>query len=256
MKRRTYRALAILVGILLVIFSGALAFGAGHNKITTAAAPQGFRAFLVYVAEPTLAPGEPSIFTDAANVDHFQHDIMGRTDAEDALQRDLAVAYFDERFGLDFSTATPGNDGSLSIPGATLHAFVQNEHVNYRAYVASDRAVPDTGWLVRDGGFQVTLTQDAVLHGSYGGSVGISAPAGSAMVFGDYNIKVEPPGQVAAGNILIHYQSASPIIARADGEISFNCDLTSDRWGPGAARGIVVNGAIQNVITFPAQLSR
>jgi hypothetical protein len=254
MKRMTSRGLVVLAGILLLAFSGAVAFGSGH-KITTAAAPQGFRAFLVYVAEPTLAPGEPSSFTDAANVDHFQHDIMGRTAAEVTQQRDMAAAYFDERFGLDFSTATVAQDGSLSIPGATLQAFVLNEHVNYRAYVVSDRAVPDTGWLVRDGGFQVALTEGTLLHGSYGGSEGILAPAGAAMVFGDYNIKVEPPGRVSAGNILIHYQSHSPIIARADGETSFNCDLISDQWGPGAARGVAVNGTIRNVITFPAQLS-
>jgi hypothetical protein len=238
-----------------------VAFGSGH-PITTAAAPEGFRAFLVYLAEPTLAPGEPSSFTDAANVDHFQHDIMGRTDAEVTQQRDLAVAYFNNRFGLDFSTATAAADGSLSIPGATFTPFVFNEHNNYHAYVVSGRAVPDTGWQVRDGGFQVTLTQGMMLHGSYGGSNGISAPAGAAFVFGDYNIKAEPPGEAtgnikgeATENILIHYQSHSPIIARADGETSFNCDLTSEQWGPGAARGVVVNGAIRNVLTFPPQLS-
>jgi hypothetical protein len=46
-----------------------------------------------------------------------------------------------------------------------------------------------------------------------------------------------------------------PIIARADGETSFNCDLTSDQWGPGATRGIVVNDTVRNVLMFPPQLS-
>jgi hypothetical protein len=113
-------------------------------------------------------------------------------------------------------------------------------------------AVPNTGWEVRDGGFQVVLTEDTVLHGTYGGSGGIEAPAGASMVFGDYNIDVTNTG---AGDILIHYQSHSPIIGRTDGEVSFNCDLTSTAWGPGAARGVALpNGSIRNVITFPPNL--
>jgi hypothetical protein len=256
-KTSPLRLAAAVAGALAIAVSASAAVAAtsGHG-ITSAVPPSGFRAFLVYLAEPTLAAGEPSIFTDAAHVGQFQQDVMGRTPAEAAQQRDLAVVYFAKRFGLDFSTATPAADGSLAIPGATLQAFVQNEHVNYRAYVVSGRQVPDTGWLVRDGGFQVVLTEGMLLHGSYGGSEGIRAPAGAAAVFGDYNIEVEPPGQVSSGNILIHYQSASPIIARADGEISFNCDLVSEQWGQGAARGIVVDGTIRNVLTFPAELSR
>lgn len=253
MKKVLSRGLVIFAGLILLAFTGSFAFASNSAKITTAAAPQGFHAFLVYLAEPTLAPGEPASFTDATHVDEFQHDIMGRTDAEVAQQRDMAIAYFDQRFGLDFSTATVAADGSLNIPGATFQAFVFNPDNNYRAYVVSGRSVANTGWQVRDGGFQVTVTQDMVLHGSYGGSTGVSVPAGAAMVFGDYNIQVEPTG--STGNILIHYQSHSPIIARADGEISFNCDLISAQWGTGAARGIVVNGAIRNVLTFPAQLS-
>jgi len=59
--------------------------------------------------------------------------------------------------------------------------------------------------------------------------------AGASMLFGDYNIDVETPG---LSNILIHYQSHSPIIARADGEVSFNCDLTQPQWGlGGGSRG-------------------
>ena len=254
--KKSVWVLAALAGLFAVSGSVAVA-STSSRQVTTAAAPAGFRAFLVYLAEPTLQPGEPSSFTDPAHVDFFQQVIMGRTPAGIAQQQALAIAYFNERFGVDFSAAQPGPDGTLTIPGATFGPFVLNEHVNYHAYVASDRTVPNTGWPVRDGGFQVVLTQGMLLHGSYGGSAGILAPAGASMVFGDYNILVEPPGQAAdpSKNILIHYQSHSPIIARADGETSFNCDLLSQQWGPGAARGIAINGTIRNVLTFPAQLS-
>jgi hypothetical protein len=54
------------------------------------------------------------------------------------------------------------------------------------------------------------------------------------MVFGDYNIDVTNTG---AGDILIHYQSHSPIIGGTDGEVSFNCDLTSTAWGARRRKG-------------------
>jgi hypothetical protein len=252
--RALYTTAAIVAAIALV--AGAIgvagatsskgavgAAGATNSKVSVAAAPKGFKAFLVYLAEPTLAPGEHSSFTDAEHVTFFQQTIMGRTPDEVAEQEQLAKQYFHDRFGLDFGAGSSG---------LTFSAFVLNPHVNYRAYIVSGMAVPDTGWEVRDGGFQVVLTEATVLHGTYGGSDGIEVPAGASMVFGDYNIDVTAPG---LSDILIHYQSHSPIIGRADGEISFNCDLIRTRWGSGAARGIALpNGSIRNVITFPPNL--
>ncbi len=244
MRRTRALLTTAAVAATIAIVAGVLGVAnASSSKVSVAAAPKGFQAFLVYLAEPTLAPGEDSSFTDAEHVDFFQHTIMGRTPEEVAEQEQLAKDYFHDRFGLDFSAGPSG---------FTFSAFVLNPHVNYRAYIVSGMAVPNTGWEVRDGGFQVVLTEDTVLHGTYGGSDGIEAPAGASMVFGDYNIDVTNAG---SSDILIHYQSHSPIIGRADGEVSFNCDLTSIAWGPGAARGVALpDGSIRNVITFPSNL--
>ena len=242
-RTRTFLAMAAVAAIVTIVASFVGVAGATSSKVSFATAPTGFKAFLVYLAEPTLAPGEQSIFTDAEHVNFFQQTIMGRTADEVAEQEQLAEQYFHDRFGLDFGAGSSG---------FTFDAFVLNPHVNYRAYIVSGKAVPNTGWEVRDGGFQVVLTEDTVLHGTYGGSAGIAAPAGASMVFGDYNIDVTNPG---SSDILIHYQSHSPIIGRADGEVSFNCDLISAAWGPGAARGVALpDGSIRNVITFPPNL--
>ncbi len=162
MRRTRALLTTAAVAATIAIVAGVLGVAnASSSKVSVAAAPKGFQAFLVYLAEPTLAPGEDSSFTDAEHVDFFQHTIMGRTPEEVGEQEQLAKDYFHDRFGLD---------------------------------------------------------------------------SGSS-------------------DILIHYQSHSPIIGRADGEVSFNCDLTSIAWGPGAARGVALpDGSIRNVITFPSNL--
>jgi hypothetical protein len=218
-RRRALLATAAVAATVAIVASLVGVAGATSSKVSFATAPKGFGAFLVYLAEPTLAPGEDSIFTDAERVAFFQQTIMGRSPEEVAEQEQLAKDYFHDRFGLDFGAGSSG---------FTFSAFVLNPHVNYRAYIVSGMAVPNSGWEVRDGGFQVVLTEETVLHGTYGGSAGIEVPAGASMVFGDYNIDVTNLG---SSDVLIHYQSHSPIISRADGEVSFNCDLMTTRWG-------------------------
>ena len=66
---------------------------------------------------------------------------------------------------------------------------------NYRAYTISGMEVPSPGFLVRDGGWNLTIgPYSEVLHGTYGGAAGKLMPAGAAMVFGNYNILVERLG--------------------------------------------------------------
>jgi hypothetical protein len=110
--------------VLLVLVSGLIGVAqaapknqpAGHAAPT----PEGFTKFLVYMAEPTLAPGEPVQFTDPASVDLFQRVIMGRTPEEIEQDRAGAVQFFWDRFDLDFSQAQPDANDHQSIPGATL----------------------------------------------------------------------------------------------------------------------------------------
>lgn len=148
-----------LTGLLAIVLGTVGIANALNSKVSIAAAPKGFNHFLVYLAEPTLAPGEESTFTDPTHLDFFQHTVMGRTSAQVAEQEQLAKQYFADRFGLEFGAGSSG---------FTFSAFVLNPHVNYRAYIASGMTVPNTGWKVRDGGFQVVLTEDTTLHGTYG----------------------------------------------------------------------------------------
>ena len=106
---------------------------------------------------------------------------------------------------------------------------------------------------VRDGGWNVTLTDDMVLHGEYGGKEGKLVPAGASVVFGNYNILAERPN--GQDQIVIHYESDTPIFANADGVTPFVCNLIHPQWEQGKARGVVFpENIIRNVLTFPPQL--
>lgn len=226
----------------------------GHASPT----PSGFTKYLVYLGESTVASGEPGSFTDPASVAHFQQEIMGRTPAEVEAEKARAEDFFWQRFGLDFRSTDPDANGAEHIDGAMLMAFVQNPDANYRTYTVSGRAVPAAGWMVRDGGWSVVLTEDMFLGGDYGGAEGKLVPAGAIVVFGDYNIKVRNnrshAGPHADETILIHYESGHPIVVNADGVLTFQCALSHPEWGLGRARGVVEGKTIRNVLSFPPEL--
>lgn len=250
---------AFLAASMLAAPTISLAGPEGHSSPT----PAGFNKYLVYLANATLAPGESSSLTDPASVRNFQEVIMGRNSTAVSADKAAARAFFRDRFGLDFtSVANPDVYSTEMIPGAMLLGFVENPHVNYRAYTISGESVPDEGWEVRDGGWMAMLTQDTVLHGQYGGADGRLVPAGTAVVFGNYNIKAMKAHGEGNGvglsrrdrDIIIHYESAATLLANADGILAFSCDLVHPDWGLGKARGVVEGNSIRNVLTFPPEL--
>jgi hypothetical protein len=214
--------------------------------------PAGFTKFLVYMAE-----GNAGSITDPDFVLAFQHEVYGRDEAAVAAYAREAMAFFLERFGLDFRDATaPTTVGPWEIDGAVMQGSVFSPANGYTAYVVSEEAVGPQGWIVRDSSFNARLTEDQTLHGTWGGAAGKAAKAESVVVFGDYNIKVDKPGASERGDtIQIHFESGSPIIGDVDGTFHFVCDLSHPDWGAGHARGVgTADGGVRNVITFPPSL--
>ena len=214
--------------------------------------PTGFTKFLVYMAE-----GNAGSITDPDFVLAFQREVFGRDEAAVAAYAREAMQFFLERFGLDFTGATaPTTVGPWQIEGAEMQGSVFSPANGYTAYVVSEEAVGPKGWVVRDSSFNVGLTVDQTLHGTWGGGGGKPAKAGSFVVFGDYNIKVDKPGASELGEtIQIHFESGSPITGDVDGQLHFVCDLSHPAWGAGHARGVgMPDGGIRNVITFPPSL--
>ena len=109
----------------------------------------------------------------------------------------------------------------------------------------------------RDGSFDVTFSDNQILHGTYGGEEGIPVTSADTVVYGFYNIPV-----CAQEPLVIRFSSASP--ARLDLHDGFgiiNCDLYHRVWGRGIAQGLFqgtptedgrIHFTIRNLFTFPA----
>lgn len=212
--------------------------------------PAPFSKYLVYTAAGVFNPNVPPPEGDLAL--WFHKTIMGRSDAAVAAEKVRAEQYFLQTFG---------------IPLGTSAAFGLDPRNEYRAYFISGENVPPQGWVVRDGGFMVTIGPGGMtLFGTWGGPGGRWVPEGTVVVFGDYNIAVTGPGRGRPDDanirrqILIHYESVEPIIPHPhqDG-IFFQCRLLSAEFGTGLAQGISIprtrNGNvvanIRNILTFP-----
>jgi hypothetical protein len=226
-----------VLGVVILLALTAVAAAWPH-----APTPDPFGKYLVYSAAGVYDPDIPATqalpevaeYGDLAT--WFHEGVMGRNQEELEAEEAAADAYFEETFG-DLYTGD-------------LIAFGVDPRNEYRAYYVSGMRVPSEGWVVRDGGFSTVLMDD----GSFAGIA----------VYGDYNIKVTKQGKGGPqpDPIVIHYQSAEPIVPNADGSLMFLCELSSesfDDFGGGLAQGIsasrTVDGYtvanIRNVLTFP-----
>lgn len=245
-KRITTIAMVLLAALLVLPVLG---FANGGPPSPT---PQGFDKYLVYTAAGLYDPSPSESPTAKFLADWFHKDVMGRSEAEIVSEKAAADAFFLARFGPDLTSKPFGVDP-------------RNE---YRAYVISGEWVASEGWVVRDGGFMVMVpdvddTGGMTLTGTWGEPDGKWVPAGSMIVFGDYNILREGPGNSAGSTtqpLIIHYQSLSPIIQHPyeDG-IKFMCEVMSEDFGEGLAQGLsnpqTVDGKFQanirTILTFP-----
>lgn len=239
---------SLLVGVLVIIGLG-MAYGG-----SPAPTPQGFDKYLVYMGAGLYDPGVPPPEGDLAM--WFHKEIMGRSDDEIAELKAEAEEYFEDQFG-------PGLPETM--------AFGLDPRNEYRCYIISGEWVSSQGWVVRDGGFMTMVPDDGnggtTLYGEWGGAVGKWVPAGSILVYGDYNIKREGPGNPQGEArrpkiepLIIHYHSASPIIFHPyEPGMKFQCVLVNEDFGMGLANGtsnpITIDGKtqanIRNILTFP-----
>jgi hypothetical protein len=258
-RRGVLGGAAALAGGAALLGAPAVAAGEPRSGCATPT-PQGFKRLLVYIAE---GPASAGSITDVDAVLAFQRDVMGRDRAAVAAYVEEAKAFYLRRFGLDFSgVEAPTPIGPWEIDGAVLSGSVFHPAHGYTAYVVSEEKVGEEGWTVRDASFGVRFTKDQVVHGTWGGVAGKPAAADTFVTFGDYNIKVErrgrserPDERTRDRNIMIHFESGSPIVSDVDGTLHFVCDLSHPAWGRGHARGTVTaDGGIRNVLTFPPAL--
>lgn len=220
--------------------------------------PDGFDSMLVYFAtgiiDPNISEPRPgvtgcgeAIFCDG---EFFHHQVMGRT-VEEVNELEMeAKAYFLERFGIDVDD--PINEGRIK-----LTRFTVNPDFQYRVQVFSGKQAPPDGWVVRDGGFRLLVTDpNGIWLG--GESEGDFVKSGWAMFVGTYNILVthhEEPEE----EIVIEYRSLYPAGVVDNGSFIFICQTYNNEMGTGVAMGTVqflpledgtVRSNGRNIITF------
>jgi hypothetical protein len=232
------------ITLLAIVFIATVGIVYANTPVRT---PAGFDKTVVFMAAGLYNSSVPPAEGDLAI--WYHKIVMGRTDPQIAEVKNKAKQYFKDEFGIDTDPVAFGVDP-------------RNE---YRAYYISGMDISDGGWVVRDGGFNAVFTAPTTLHGKYGGTAGKTVPAGSMIVYGDYNIDVTGPGNSGKNPsdvkpLIIHYQSAEPIIPdMINNGITFRCTVIAP-WGEGIAQGIsypqdlgkgIVQANIRAVQTYP-----
>lgn len=242
-----------LVFILLALITIGSAAAQSMNE-SMSSTPEGFEKVLVFMANGELNTSDTM---SAPSPDSFYRNVMNFTPEQMVQEQANAEQFFMEHYGIDFSNVEAVN-GTKTIDGsAELSIFTVDPRNNYRAYYVSGEDVPNIGWEVRDGGWQLMFMNDTLVKGAFGGQDGKLLPAGSMSVYGYYS--VDRPGQ---NPIIIHYQSFTPMVPNVAGVPAIDCNITDPMWGVGRATGAVQpamdmgNGIMKqnwrNVLTFPA----
>ncbi len=192
--------------------------------------PAGFDGFVVAMIDTVIDPAE-MVFD--GNI--FFQDILGMTPAEtDAFEAE-AVAFFEQRFGLN------ADDPRLSL----TRAYV-NPELNYRVHHIAGRKIPPEGWALLDGSINLTVVDPAgvTLGGEF---AGVHVPAGTLFPYGLYVIQPESPSQgsrisdtTLSKPLLIHFRGFEPMLTGPTGASTLRCQLFSEDFGNGLAQGIFV----------------
>ena len=210
----------------------------------------------VVVPSSLLLPSTQLIDPDLG----FLRDIMLFSEDEIESATQDAIAFFDARYGLDFSLSAPDGLGRRQFKNATFFPYVFPPEVrytiNFNQWIINGRT---SNWCFenRDGGFIVAFDGAEKLFGSYGGEEGIPISPGDLLLYGFYNLPVYEQQP-----IVIQYQSGTPFrFEPVDGFGVINCELHHSALGEGVAQGVfkvtetgedgMVHVSIRNLFTFP-----
>lgn len=249
--KKLFRLRPFVLQVLLAVWLIASATVAMSAQESQASVPDGFDKYMVFMSSAIFTPPTLEDFQLRAYL--FHRLVMGRTNEQTLEHRAAAIDFFKARFGLDPDALE--NQDRLKL---VMSSVIREK--NYRVFTISDEMVPASGWLVRDGGWQLEVTDPLgiTLGGEFSG---MHVPVKTAFMYGDYNIRaLRPSWDPGPTEIIIRYQAGSPVIPNEDGSVMFRCEVFSDEYGTGLAQGISApvplgDGTIRannrNVLTFP-----
>lgn len=147
----------------------------------------------------------------------FDTNIMGRDAAGAAAQKALAVSYFQNRFGVDFSGSDLSPDGNVFL----IH-FASDSIWDLNIDAASDfRLEPNGGTLHLGSYMMLVVGASTTLHGTWGGVGGTVVPNGVIAEFGEYQLELPIPcsdSSTITQSLHMDFQSIEPTFIDADNE--------------------------------------
>ena len=188
----------------------------------------------------------------------YFRDVLKYRDEDIRHATEDALRFFNETYGLDFSTSPPNDQHQLSFGNAQLNPYFLAKEIKYTVtsnYWIRTGSTRSSCHTIDLGGFRVHFLGEQTLYGSYGGPEG--KPAGIIVVYGFFSINV-----CQQSPVILQFQTATPIRPEPiDGINVINQDIYNPVLGYGKGQGVVYyqpesNGKvrliIRNAITFPA----
>ena len=138
-----------------------------------------FRVTITVVTNATYRT--PPNFLDADLV--FYREILRFTDEEIDRERETAIQFFKNTYGLDFTNVESDEQGQRILGNATFQTVLlpANETYVFNSWLVNGRE-RSRCFRARKGGFQVSFNGTVLLHGEYGGEEGKLA-FGNDLVF-------------------------------------------------------------------------
>ena len=143
-----------------------------------------FKAAITLITNVTFPISANSLDPDFA----FYRKVLRFTDEEIDQDREAAMRFYNDMYGLDFTNIEPNDQGQRTLGNATFepNRLVFNFTYVFNSWLVSGRTrtkcFPASG-----GGFQVQFTGPMFLHGEYGGEEGKLVSTDEYLVYGyDY----------------------------------------------------------------------
>lgn len=232
----------ILFLFLFLLCTSSFATSNGSRPGHVAAPAEGFVKTALLMANGVFDPTQLMIFDMS-----YHTDIRKRTPEQIEEHRALAIAHFENTFGIDVA--------ALESQGKVLFSpFILGSGMQYRVYSLSDTWVPTAGFDMADGGWVLMVTDPNGLTVNGGTNI----PAGSMSVYGEYYVMTKDIAGKSQEPIIVHYQSDRFIVFGFYGEMPILCDVFHPEWGWGKAQGVAflfpdaggMNANTRNVFTF------
>ena len=150
-----------------------------HNVAAQSQCNEPFQAVMTIVTNVTLPSAS---FLDSDHV--FHRKVLRFTEEEIDRDREVAMQFFRDTYGLDFINIEPNEQGQRILGNATFEPVMLpfNFTLVYNSWLVNGRARTRC-FPVGVGGFRIRFTGAMMLHGEYGGEEGALALANDNLYY-------------------------------------------------------------------------